>query len=62
MSQPLLVPFNYAGQFSILERIMSSNPLHPTMRMISSQYRGPTLLHFHSELTAQSVINGKMWT
>jgi hypothetical protein len=70
MSQPLLVPLNRLGHFSILARITSANPSHSAMLMVSSPKPrtpkfvggGPTLLHLYSGLTAQSVTNGVRWT
>ena len=69
MSQPSLTPLNSLAHFSILARITSANPLHVAMLMVSSPYcgplsvgMGPTLLHLHSGLTAQSVTNGVTWT
>lgn len=44
MSEPLLTPVNYVGRFSILERVMSANPLRSTMLMINSPYHGPPCL------------------
>ena len=43
LSQPLLVPFNNVGHFSILTRITSANPSHSAMLTVSSPYRGPVI-------------------
>ena len=41
VSQPLLVPHNNVGHFSILAKVMSANSSHSAMLMISSPNRGP---------------------
>ena len=41
VSQPLLAPLNYVGNFLILARVTSANPSHSTMAMVSSPYCGP---------------------
>ena len=70
LSQPSLTPLNWLGHFSILARVTSANPSHSAMLRVSSPKPrtpkfvggGPTLLHLHSGLTAQSVTNGVRWT
>ena len=69
MLQPPLAPLNLLGQFSMLARITSDNPSHSAMLMVNPPKPrtprfiggGPTVLHLHSRLTAQSVTNGMMW-
>jgi hypothetical protein len=70
VSQPLLAPLYKLGHFSVLPRVTSANPLHSAMLRVSSPKPrtpmfvggGPTLLHLHLGLTAQSVTNGVRWT
>jgi hypothetical protein len=70
MSQPLLAPLNSLGHFSVLARVTSAYPSHSAMLKVSSPKprtlkfvgKGPTLLHLHSGLTAQSVTIGVRWT
>lgn len=69
LAQPLLTPHNYVGHFPILARIVSANPSHSTILIVSFSYNKPfycikerpTLLQLHSTLTARSVTNDKMW-
>jgi hypothetical protein len=70
VSQPSLAPLYWLGHFSILARVTSANPSHSAMLRVSSPKPwtskfvggGPTLLHLHSGLTAQSVTNDVSWT
>src|ERR1700684_321053 len=64
--EPSPPPLFKVRHVSVLARVTSANPSHSAMLRVSSPKPqtpkfvggGPTLLHLHSGLTAQSVTNG----